>query len=107
MISLEDLKKVELKVAKVLEVKDHPGADRLWVLTVDTGGGRTKEIVAGIKQHYTREDLLGKQLILVNNMEPATIRGVTSHGMLLAAKDGEALALVTLDKPITPGSPIS
>jgi len=107
MISFDDFKKLELCVAKVLEVKDHPNADRLWVLTVDAGGGATKEIVAGIKEHYPSEDLVGKSILLVNNLEPATIRGVTSHGMILAVRDGDVLGLATVDKPITPGSKIS
>lgn len=107
MISFEDFKKLELKVARVLEVREHTNADRLWVLTVDTGGGRTKEVVAGIRQNYQKDELEGKLVILVNNLEPATIRGVESHGMLLAARDGDALALATLDRPVTPGSSIS
>lgn len=105
MITIEDFQKLELKVAVVLEAKTHPDADRLLVLTVDTGTEK-KEIVAGISQHYKPEELVGKKVILVNNMQPATLRGVVSNGMILAAKDGEQLSLVIPERPVAPGSTV-
>ncbi|MBI1953229.1 MAG: methionine--tRNA ligase subunit beta [Candidatus Omnitrophica bacterium] len=105
MITLDDFKKVELKVAKVLEAKLHPQADRLLLLRVDAGG-QEKEIVAGIARHYTPESLTGKLVVLVNNLEPAVIRGVVSSGMVLAASDGQGLSLLTLDKPVAAGGEI-
>ncbi len=103
MITIEDFLKVELKVARVLEAKLHPNADRLLVLMLELGAEK-KEVVAGIAQHYTPEQLIGKSVILVNNLEPATLRGVVSNGMILAAKDGETLSLVTTEKPVAPGA---
>lgn len=105
MITIEDFLKIELKVAVVLEAKAHPDADRLLVLKVDTGMEK-KEIVAGISQHYKPEELVGKKVVVVNNLQPATLRGVVSNGMILAAKDGEALTLVVPERPVTPGATV-
>ncbi len=103
MITFDEFKKVELKTAKILDAQDIPGADRIWKLTVDIGGEK-KEIVAGIKQFYTREALVGRSVVVVNNLTPSVIRGVESHGMLLVAKDGTTLSLLTVDKDMPPGS---
>jgi len=102
-ISLSDFKKAELRVAKILDAQEIPGADKLWKLLIDAGVEK-KEIVAGIKSFYTRESLIGKSIIVVNNLSPAMIRGTESRGMLLAAKDGATLALLTLDKELHTGS---
>ena len=103
MIQLDQFKAIELKVARVLEAKAHPNADRLLVLTVDTGLAK-KEIVAGISLHYKPEDLVGKQVVVVDNLEPATIRGVVSSGMLLVAQDGQVFSIVVPERPVLPGS---
>lgn len=103
MATIEQFRELEFKVARVAEAKLHPNADRLLVLSVDTGTER-KEVVAGIAQHYRPEELVGKLVVLVNNLEPAVIRGVTSQGMVLAATDGGALTLVCPEKPASPGS---
>jgi len=103
VITFDEFKKVELKTAKILDAQDIPGADRIWKLTVDIGGEK-KEIVAGIKQFYTREALVGRSVVVVNNLTPSVIRGVESHGMLLVAKDGTTLSLLTVDKDMPPGS---
>ncbi len=105
-ISIDEFKKVELRVAKVLEAKEIPGADRLWRLTVDTGLEK-KQLVAGIKLFYSKEAIIGRSIVIVNNLSPATIRGVESRGMLLAAKDSAGLSIVTLDKELPPGSVVS
>jgi methionyl-tRNA synthetase len=105
-VTLEDFKKCELRVARIVEVTDIPGADRIWRLTVDVGTEK-KEIVAGIKAFYPREALLGKTIVLLNNLTPVVVRGVESRGMLLAAKDSATLAILTLDKELAPGSVIS
>ena len=103
VVSLADFKKIDLKVAKILDVQEVPGADKLWKISVDLGSEK-KEIVAGIKTSYPKETLIGKSVIVVNNLAPATIRGVESQGMLLAAKDPNGLSLITLDREISPGS---
>ena len=102
-ITLDDFKKIELKTARVLEAEEIAGADRIWKLMVDAGSG-PKQIVAGIKAFYTKEQLIGKTVIVVDNLAPAVIRGVESRGMLLAAKDENGLAVVSVDRVVAPGS---
>ena len=102
-VAITEFKKIDLRVAKVLGVEEIIGADKLWKISIDTGSEK-KEIVAGIKAHYAKEKLIGKSIVVVNNLEPAVIRGVESQGMLLAAKDGARLTLLTLDEELPPGS---
>ena len=103
MASMEDFKIIELVVAQIKEVKEHPNADRLYVLQVDTGKD-VRQIVAGIRKAYTPEQLVNRRIILVANMEPAVIRGEVSNGMLLAASDPNSMALLTPDKDMPLGS---
>jgi methionyl-tRNA synthetase len=105
-IAYEHFAKVELRVAKVLEARPHPNADKLMLLQVDVGDAQ-KQIVAGIKAHYTPEQLVGKLIVVVNNLQPAMLRGETSNGMLLAASSGEKVILLTVDDPsCAPGAKI-
>ena len=94
MITIEDFKKLELKVAQIKEVSEHPNADRLYVISLDVGD-KVKQVVAGIRGSYQKEDLLGKQVILVDNLEPAVLRGVESQGMILAASDELGISIIT------------
>ena len=103
MLNIEDFKKLELVVAKIVEATEHPNADRLYVLKVDNGT-EVKQIVAGIRSAYTKEDLIGKQVVIVNNLEPAVIRGETSNGMILAGTDEKGLAIVTPLREMVLGS---
>ncbi len=103
MITIEEFKKIELKIAKIKEVADHPNADRLYVLTVDLGD-KTKQIVAGIKKCYNKEDLVGRLVVVVDNLELAVLRGVESQGMLLAASDENGIAVLGPDKMVAIGS---
>ena len=105
MVSLEEFKKFELRVAEIESVVPHPNADRLYVLGLKVGEVR-KQIVAGIRKHYTEEELKGKRVILINNLEPAVIRGVESQGMLLAASEGEMLTIITPERPIADGAQV-
>ena len=73
-IGYDDFSKLELRVAKVLEARPHPNADKLMLLQIDVGG-ETKQIVAGIRQHYTPEQLAGRLIVVVNNLAPAMLRG--------------------------------
>ncbi len=98
LIAYDDFAKLELRVAKVLEVRPHPNADRLLLLQVDVGDEQ-KQIVAGIRQHYTPEQLTGKLVVIVNNLQPAMLRGETSNGMLLAATSDEKVIVLTVDDP--------
>ena len=103
MVSFEEFKKLDIRIAKVLEVKDHPKADRLLLLKIDTGE-KQKQIVAGIKNFYKKEDLLTKQVVVVDNLEPVTLRGQPSEGMLLAAQNEQAISVLIPDRPIKEGS---
>lgn len=87
-INFDDFMKVELKTAEVIHAEPHPNADRLLKLTVKVGD-EERTICAGIKQWWSPEDLVGKTIVIVYNLEPRTIRGVTSQGMLLAVQNGE------------------
>ena len=102
MVIFEDFKKLEIKVGKILEVNDHPNADKLYILKVNTGEERV--IVAGIKNSYSKEELIGKKIIVVCNLEPREIRGVKSQGMLLAAPEKNEYVLLTVDKDVLEGS---
>jgi len=106
MITFDDFKKLEIKVAQIKEVKPHPNADKLYILSIDIGNG-TKDIIAGIKEHYAEKELIGKKIVVVNNLEPVKIRGIESSAMLLAAKDGGNLSILVTDKDIATGSLIS
>lgn len=103
MASIDEFKKIELVVAQIKEVKEHPNADRLYVLQVDTGRD-VRQIVAGIRKTYTPEQLINRRVILVANLDAAVIRGETSNGMLLAASDANGMSLLTLDKDIALGT---
>ncbi|MCX5709451.1 MAG: methionine--tRNA ligase subunit beta [Candidatus Omnitrophica bacterium] len=103
MATIEDFRKLELKVAQIKEVNDHPNADRLYVITLDVGD-KTKQVVAGIKANYLKEDLVGKLVVLVDNLDPAVLRGVESQGMILAASDEEGIVIVSPEKPKKLGS---
>jgi len=105
MASIEDFKKIELKIAEIKEVSDHPNADRLYVITLDLGD-RTKQVVAGIKTSYQKEDLIGKQVVVVDNLEPAVLRGVESQGMLLAASDEKGIVIVSPERKMKLGSTV-
>ncbi|MFH0838714.1 MAG: hypothetical protein V1893_00815 [Candidatus Omnitrophota bacterium] len=105
-ITYEEFKKLDIRVAKILDVQDHPNADRLYVISVDTGLER-RTIVAGIKNFYTKEELIGKSIVLLANLEPAVIRGVESSGMLLAASDENGIYALFPDKNPKIGSKIS
>src|SRR3954449_4915347 len=97
-MTYDDFAKIELRVAKVLEARPHPNADKLMLLQIDVGDVQ-KQIVAGIRQHYTPEQLVGKLIIVVNNLAPAMLRGESSQGMLLAASSGERVILLGPEDP--------
>lgn len=94
-IQYDDFAKVELRIATVIECKVHPNADKLLVLQVDLGGEQ-RQICAGIRAHYEPEQLVGKQVVVVANLEPRPLRGEISNGMLLAATDAVTGKVVVL-----------
>ena len=103
MISIEDFQKCELIIAQVKDVKEHPNADRLYVVRVDTGS-EERQLVAGIRLSYAPEALVGKRVVIVSNLEPATIRGEVSQGMILAASDSNGISVLTPDRDVALGS---
>jgi methionyl-tRNA synthetase len=105
-ISIDDFKKVDLRVAKILSAERVEGADKLLKLRV-TLGLEERQLVAGIAQHYTPEELVGKQIIVVANLQPVVIRGVESNGMLLATVSEGKIIVATMDKPCEPGSKLT
>jgi|SRR5579862_697692 len=106
-ITIDDFKKVVLKVGKVVEASAHTNANKLLVLKVDLGGGEIRQVVSGIKQWYAPDQLVGKSVILVANLAPAVLRGVESQGMVLAASSGDQVILLSPEKDAAPGSKVS
>ncbi|MDO8460471.1 MAG: hypothetical protein Q7S74_05145 [Nanoarchaeota archaeon] len=92
-VSFKDFQKLDLRVGKIISVEDHPNADNLYVLKVDFGNER-REIVAGLRKHYSKNDLEGKKAVFAVNLEPVTLRGVKSEGMILAAVSGDESQVV-------------
>ena len=103
MVTIEEFKKLEIKIAAIKEVADHPNADRLYIITLDLGD-KTKQVVAGIKSSYTKEELIGKQVVVVDNLVPAVLRGVESQGMILATSDAEGIVLISPERKMQLGS---
>ena len=103
MVTIEEFKKLEIKIAVIKEVADHPNADRLYIITLDLGN-KTKQVVAGIKSSYTKEELIGKQVVIVDNLAPAVLRGVESQGMILATSDAEGITLISPERKMQLGS---
>jgi methionine--tRNA ligase beta chain len=102
-ITIDEFGQVELRVATIKAAEPHPKADRLLVLKIDLGT-EERQLVAGIRAHYTPEELIGKQIVVVANLQPAMLRGVESQGMLLAASDGEKVIVLSPEKPIAAGA---
>ena len=98
--------RLDLRVAKIIDVQDHPQADKLYVMQVDLGPLGKRTIVAGMKPYYPKEEILGKMIVLVTNLKPATIRGVESKGMLLAAGDSTGAVVLLTPKESSPGAEV-
>ncbi|MGB2630549.1 MAG: hypothetical protein WBD24_03750 [Candidatus Omnitrophota bacterium] len=105
MVSFEDFKKLDLKIAEILDVKDHPNADKLYVLKILVGE-ETKQIIAGVRGSYGKEDLKGRKIVVINNLEPVTIRGEESNGMLLAADNAGTPIILVPERDVPSGSAI-
>src|SRR5438874_12918150 len=107
-IQYDDFAKLDLRIATVLECNPHANADKLLVLQIDLGGEK-RQICAGIRQFYAPEQLVGKQIVVVANLEPRTMRGEISQGMLLAATDvaTNKVIFVTPSEAAAAGSKVS
>ena len=107
IVTIDDFDKIQLKIAKVINCENHPKADRLLVLTLKIGE-ETRQVVSGIKQWYTAEQLIGKKVVVITNLKPVKLRGVESKGMVLAAEDSEGnLSLLSTLDDIQDGATIS
>ncbi|KYK27573.1 methionine--tRNA ligase [Thermoplasmatales archaeon SG8-52-1] len=106
MEKTDPFSKLDLRVAKIIGVRDHPDADSLYMLHVDLGKLGKRVIVAGMKPYYSKEEINGKNIVIVTNLKPATIRGIKSNGMLLAADDGKGTCSLLNPGESSPGSEI-
>jgi methionyl-tRNA synthetase len=104
-ISIDEFRRLDLRVAEVLEAEPVPKSKKLLKLTVSLGTER-RTLVAGIAEHYRPEELRGRKVVVVANLEPATLMGVQSNGMVLAGSEGEALGLLALDRDLPPGAKV-
>jgi len=105
MINFEEFQKVDLRVGKIIEAEEVKGTEKLLKLKVDLGVEK-RQLVAGIKQFYQPEDLIGREIAVVVNLEPKTIFGLQGQGMLLAADDEGKPVLLKPDKEVPPGTKI-
>ncbi len=107
-ISFDEFSKVRLRIGRVIEAVNHPNADKLLVLKVDLGDEQ-RQICAGLRGHYAAEQLLGRNLVIVTNLAPRTMRGIESRGMLLAASSADRSRVIVLspESDIEPGSVVS
>ena len=107
LIDIESFSKVELRVALVEGAERVEKSKKLIKLQLDLGEIGKRQVVAGIAHHYSPEELVGLKVIVVANLKPAKLMGIESHGMILAAKAGDTLTLLTVHKDMTPGAKIS
>lgn len=107
MISIDDFKKIEMTIGKILSVEIVPDADKLLKLSVDVGEEEARQILSGIREHFEDPQVLvGKHCPFVTNLAPRTIRGLESNGMIVAVndKDGNGFSLFEVSENISPGS---
>ncbi len=108
IINYDDFAKLDLRTAIVTECKPHPNADKLLILQIDLGTEK-RQICAGLRLHYTPEQLVGKQLVIVANLAPRQMRGEISQGMLLAVTDSATNRVIVVNpsENVAPGSKVS
>ncbi len=104
-ITYDDFAKIDLRIATILAAREHPNANKLMLLQIKVGE-EEKQIVAGIRGHYAPEQLVGRQIVVVNNLQEAVLRGEESHGMLLAASDANGVVLIRPDRECEVGSTV-
>lgn len=114
MINIEEFSKIELRIAKVLEAERVEGSEKLIKMKLDVGDPSTdstssgqanpRQVLAGIGKTYSPESLIGKQIVIVANLEPRMLMGLESRGMIVAGSDGEGIAIVSPDRELPPGT---
>ena len=105
MIPLNEFKKLDIRVGRIIDVSNHPKADKLLVLKIDIGN-EVRTIVAGIKNYYERKELMDKKVIIITNLEQKELRGIKSEGMILAAVKDNKVVLIEPEKDIEVGAVI-
>jgi len=105
VITIEEFAKLDLRIARVLEARPHPNADKLMLLQIDVGDSQ-KQIVAGIRGHYEPDALVGKLIVVLDNLEPAMLRGERSEGMLLAATSGDDVIILKPEREAVVGGKV-
>ena len=105
-IDIKEFQKMDLRVGRVLSCERHPDADKLFVLQVDIGEGKPRQIVSGLAESYTPGQMIGKSIVVVANLKPAVLRGQKSEGMLLAGRNGREIQVVEAEG-LLPGTKIS
>jgi methionyl-tRNA synthetase len=105
-VTIDDFARLHIRLAKVVAVEDHPKADKLYVLRLDAGELGPRQVVAGLKAHYKPEELVGKTVAFLANLQPAMLRGVESQGMVLAADDGTLVGVLRPDRELPAGSKV-
>ncbi|MDE1832972.1 MAG: tRNA-binding protein [Candidatus Micrarchaeota archaeon] len=107
MVAFNDFANLDVRIGKIIEVEDLEGARKpIYRLKIDLGELGIRNIAAGIKDFYTKEQLLGKSVVVLANLEPKSIAGFISEGMMLAADDGTNVCLLVPDKELQPGSKV-
>jgi len=107
MVSFSEFQKIDLRIAKIISIEDIAGKDKLYKLTIEIGEEKPRTLVAGLKPYYTKEQLKGKQIVVVANLDPKPLAGLVSQGMLLAVKNKkEKFSLVTIEENAEPGEKI-
>ena len=106
-ISFDEWQKLDIRIGEILEVEDHPNADNLLVMKVNVGE-EERNLVAGLKGHYDKDELVGKKVVIFMNLKPVELRGVKSEGMVLAAVEGddEKIVLLSPEQDIANGAKI-
>ena len=105
MIKFDEWKKLDIRIGEIKEIKDHPNADKLYILKVDIGD-REIQVVSGLKEYYEKKDLEGKKFVFFVNLEPVNLRGENSEGIILAAVKDKKVVLLKPDKKIENGAKI-
>lgn len=105
-ISFEEFKKIDLRIVKILSAEKIEGSDKLLKLEVDIGEER-RTVVSGVAEYYDGEDLIGKEVVIVLNLEPRVIFGIESHGMILFTKKEDKPVILKPEEEVVPGTIIS
>jgi len=105
MISFDDFNKLDIRIGTIIEAESVPETDKLLKLKIDLGEEQ-RELIAGIAETYKPEDIIGKQVPILTNLEPKTIKGIKSKGMILAVDIDNKATLLSPDKKVPSGSKV-